>query len=536
VTQYFRYLAMTFPVMCASDEFYFFPRAEYSVNFYHRMENLQADDMEEVIAQLKDFRKQFSRFENQENDLEKRIDINLLKANITGILIELENNRIWCHNPLLYLKIAFIGLDHAITKPLNEADEFAERLYGRLSTIPLLLHNGISNITSVPETYHQSSIAMLMDVRKYILEIRSSVSKMVKDGICDVYLGVFENVLNSLDLFHKFLKTVMKVPDHHFSLSSLEASLKEHFLCQRSLAEIYEIAVNEWRQVIEKLSRLAAQIDPEKSWQDLYHAFTPLNTGNVDILSLYRDEMEKLKLFFNKNSFSKNLSDPAVEIKETPRYLRSVRGTASFSAALSADIQDISYFYITTRLPETNTKESEVLLKKRLHKEYKFLTAHETIPGHHLLDSMRRRMKNPVRRQIESPLFYEGWASYAESLLVGSGYVKKPIERLVEYKRRLWRAARCQIDAGIPAGKLTSEGAANLLTSVGFSSEEARRQIDRFRLSPGYQLCYTLGAYEINELKNKHCPLLGEDQFYHFLLSGGQLPFCWIDERFEKIK
>ncbi|MBW2181319.1 MAG: hypothetical protein JRG81_13285, partial [Deltaproteobacteria bacterium] len=214
VTQYFRYLAMTFPVMCASDEFYFFPRAEYSANFYHRMENLQADDMEEVIAQLKDFRKQFSRFENQENDLEKRIDINLLKANIAGILIELENNRTWCHNPLLYLKIAFIGLDHAITKPLSGDDEFAERLYGRLSTIPLLLHNGISNITSVPETYHQSSIAMLMDVKKYIIDIRGTVSKMVKEGIYDVYLGVFENVLNSLDLFQVFLETVMKVPDH----------------------------------------------------------------------------------------------------------------------------------------------------------------------------------------------------------------------------------------------------------------------------------------------------------------------------------
>ncbi|MBW1641446.1 MAG: DUF885 family protein, partial [Deltaproteobacteria bacterium] len=433
-------------------------------------------------------------------------------------------------------KIAFIGLDHAITKPLSGDDEFAERLYGRLSTIPLLLHNGINNITSVPETYHQSSIAMLIDVKKYILDIRDTVSKMVKDGIYDVYLGVFENVLNSLDLFQKFLETVMKVPDHHFSFSSLEDSLKEHFLSQRSLKEIYGIAENEWHQITEKLNRLTVQIDSEKSWQELYHAFTPSNTENEDILSLYRNEMEKLKLFFSKNNFSKNLPDPAVEIKETPRYLRSVRGTASFSAALTADIQDISYFYITTRLPETNTEESEVLLKKRLHKEYKFITAHETVPGHHLLDSMRRRMKNPVRRQIESPLFYEGWASYAESLLADSGYVEKPIECLVEYKRRLWRAARCQIDAGIPSGKLTCDDAVNLLTSVGFSAEEARRQIDRFRLNPGYQLCYTLGAYEINELKKKHGPSLGEEQFHHFLLSGGQLPFCWIDKRFEKLK
>jgi uncharacterized protein (DUF885 family) len=144
-------------------------------------------------------------------------------------------------------------------------------------------------------------------------------------------------------------------------------------------------------------------------------------------------------------------------------------------------------------------------------------------------------MNNPIRRQIESPLFYEGWASYAESLLADLGYVKKPIERLVEYKRRLWRAARCQIDAGIPAGKLTLEAAAKLLTAVGFSQQEARRQIDRFRLNPGYQLCYTLGSYEINELKKKYSPSLGEDRFYSYLLNGGQLPFSFIDKRFEKL-
>lgn len=535
VSQYFKYLAMTFPVMCASDEFHFIPRAENAFNYYHRMESLQEDEMEEIIAQLKDFQKKFLSFEDPEQDLEEIIDISLLKASISGILIELENNRIWCHNPLFYLKIAFIGLDHAITKPLPEPDEFAERFYGRLSKIPLLLHNAMKNITSVPETYHQLSIAMLYDVKNYIFEIRDTVSNMVKEGIYDVRLEVFENVSESVDIFCKFLETVMKVPDHHFSPHSLEDSLKDHFLNERSLEEIYHIAFSEWNKITEHLNKLTAQIDPGKSWQELYHAFIPSNTQEMDILSLYRDEMEQLKSFFNKSNFSKKLADPAVEIKETPTYLRSIRGTASFGAALTADIKEFSYFYITTRLSEKNTKESEELLKKRLHKEYKFLTAHETIPGHHLIDSIRRSMKNPIRRQIESPLFYEGWASYAESLLTDFGYVKRPIECLVEYKRRLWRAARCQIDAGIPAGKLTFEDASNLLTRVGFSREEAKRQIDRFRLNPGYQLCYTLGAYEINELKKKYSPFLGKDRFYHFLLNGGQLPFCWIDKRFEKL-
>ena len=57
-------------------------------------------------------------------------------------------------------------------------------------------------------------------------------------------------------------------------------------------------------------------------------------------------------------------------------------------------------------------------------------------PGIILLDSIRRKLENPVRRQIESPLFYEGWAYYAESLLTEQGYVQNPMEYLVDLQAK----------------------------------------------------------------------------------------------------
>jgi uncharacterized protein (DUF885 family) len=170
---------------------------------------------------------------------------------------------------------------------------------------------------------------------------------------------------------------------------------------------------------------------------------------------------------------------------------------------------------------------------KRLHREYRFLVAHETIPGHHLLDSTRRRLKNPVRRQIESPLFYEGWATYTESLLTEYGYVNSPLEFLVDYKRNLWRSARCQIDIGISTGKLIREDALDLLIRTGLNREEAARQINRFQLNPGYQLCYSLGRYEILKLKETWESRMGNEQFHTFLLEGGELPFHLIEKRLE---
>jgi uncharacterized protein (DUF885 family) len=212
-----------------------------------------------------------------------------------------------------------------------------------------------------------------------------------------------------------------------------------------------------------------------------------------------------------------------------------VRGSASFAAAFSRDSQEESYFYISSNFPRHSSKESDHHLHKRLNREYKMLTAHETIPGHHFLDSIRRSLKNPIRRQIESPLFYEGWASYAESMLIEYGYLDDPLELLVSLKRNLWRSARCQIDVGLTLGKLTENSAVDLLKVCGFALQEASRQLDRFRLNPGYQLCYCYGSHEFKQLKKKYGHRLEGKDFHNFLLEGGEIPFHLIARRFENL-
>ena len=297
--------------------------------------------------------------------------------------------------------------------------------------------------------------------------------------------------------------------------------------------EIYQLALEDWEENINQLDALSSKIDPGASWQKLYHAYFPSDIDYRDTIALYTNEIERLRYFFSNQGFSSEDLNRPLEITETPIYLGSVRGAASFAAAITADDREKSYFFITTRLPDHRADQADALLKKRLHREFKMLTAHETIPGHHFLDSIRRRLKNPVRRQIESPLFYEGWASYAEFLLIESGYINSPMDLLLDHKRRLWRSARCQVDVGLTTGKINLEDAIRLLNICGFSHEEAARQVDRFRLNPGYQLCYSLGCHEFKQLKALFGRHIEETQFITFLMEGGELPFHLIKSRFE---
>jgi len=528
--RYFNDLAGRFPVMCASDEFHFLPRAQSAAGHYDRLDDLGSGAIDECVGQLKSFKHELDLLIAGEKDLENRIDLDLLKANIAGILIELELNKSWRHNPLLYLKIAFIGIDHALNKPAANAQERIHRTLKRISALPRLFNQAINNLDGMPETYYLAAKAMLHDGKEFFLQI--------VDGFSKDYSGFskdFQKALAALNHFDKYLDATPPVDDYKFAASSLETSLKNHFLSALSLEEVFQVAVDEWEENLKQLNKLQSKLDQQKSWQNLYHDFSP-NIGEIDTIELYQRETELLRLFFRDHGFREEDLSASLEIATTPHYLKSVRGTASFGAAFSSDSKEKSFFYIT---PGFKNQQSSVhendLLRKRLHREYKFLTAHETIPGHHLLDSIRRKLENPVRRQIESPLFYEGWAYYAESLLTEQGYIQNPMEHLVDYKRRLWRSARCQIDVGLHAGFLTLTDAVGLLTTAGFSREEAKRQINRFQLNPGYQLCYSLGNYEIMRLKKAYKNRMGSEKFHAFLLKGGELPFHWIEKRLQTL-
>ena len=524
---YFKFLAKSFPIMCASDEFLFLPRAQAAGKYLNQVDDLQEESIIETISVLKEFRREFDRLSLQEIYIEESTDLELLKSSVTGALIELEVCQSWRHNPLLYLKIAFIGLDQALTKPASCEEERHDRTRTRLEGIPQLLRQAMNNLERVPEIHLQAALTMLIDGKVYLKEIVCAQ----KEGASFINDRILHKILNSLNDFDKFLHEIIPVHDRHFYRPVLNEILREHYRSLRTLPEIFQLAEQEMQENFAQLSKIGSKIEPGKSWLELYDSYMPLELDNLDTLSLYGREIESLSYFFQKNGFARTNLQESFELCETPTYLRSIRSSASFSAALNTQAGEKDFFYITTGFSRERNQREKNALKNRLHREYKFLSAHEVIPGHHQLDYLRRKQKNFIRRQIESPLFYEGWAYYAETLLSEYGYVEDLWSRLIDHKRRLWRAARCKIDVGVNTGILSREEALQILTEMGFNPGEAARQMNRIQVNPGYQLCYSLGRHEIMNLRQSYGKQLGLSRFHHKLLEGGELPFQLIERR-----
>ena len=290
-----------------------------------------------------------------------------------------------------------------------------------------------------------------------------------------------------------------------------------------------EILEQEAARTEKELESLAREIDRQGNWQAIYNQMRLPQEALANPVGLYQEEVTRLESLLHDQDLVPLPPRASVRVEPTPPYLEPVRATASYSAPPFPEAAaQGGRFFVEGVSPEAPPEEQSSLLQA-LHRDYRYLTAHETLPGHHTLDWARLHHQEPVRRQIESALFYEGWACYAEQLVHESSQDPDPVQRLIMVRRQLWRAVRGLIDAGLQTGAVTLEQGTRRLESIGYRPRAARKQARRFTLTPGYQLCYTLGRHCFLDLRRRFVPPLALKTFHTTALAVGQVPFECLD-------
>ena len=105
------------------------------------------------------------------------------------------------------MKIAFIGLDQALTKPETGLGEKIERAVARLGEIPRLIDEAVQNLVNIPETYYHAARAMLTDCKLYLKETGKGFHAQPSDRL----LKGLQRVRSALDKFEKFEIWISKI-------------------------------------------------------------------------------------------------------------------------------------------------------------------------------------------------------------------------------------------------------------------------------------------------------------------------------------
>ncbi|MDR7371582.1 DUF885 domain-containing protein [Flavobacterium aquidurense] len=347
--------------------------------------------------------------------------------------------------------------------------------------------------------------------------------------------------------YAEWLKNLPNKTPRSFRLGADLYAKKFNFDIQSSYSadEIYKIAVDHKNDLHEKMFVLA-----DKLWTK-YKGNEPKPADKlelikqvIDKISLQHTTPEKFQSEIEKQIpeltayvKAKDLlyidpSKPLVVRKE-PAYMAGVAG-ASISAPGPYDKKANTYYNVGSMSGWT-AENAESYLREYNDYILQILNIHEAVPGHYTQLVYSNQSPSIIKSILGNGAMVEGWAVYAERMMLESGYKNSDEMWLMYYKWNLRTTCNTILDISVHTKNMSKEDAMILLTREAFQQQaEAEGKWKRVTLSQ-VQLCsYFTGYTEIynlrEELKKQEGDKFNLKKFHEKFLSFGSAPVKYIKE------
>jgi uncharacterized protein (DUF885 family) len=304
-------------------------------------------------------------------------------------------------------------------------------------------------------------------------------------------------------------------------LASAESDLAE------TRATMYEIALPMYRDYF------GGHVDDESPGQDgvirrVLSRLADDHPTNETIVPQAREGLKELTKFVRKKKLMTVPEDP-VEIIVMPEHQR---GFAIGYCDSPGPLEEhgTTFYAISPTPKDWSAERAETFYRE--YNDYMLLnlSVHEAMPGHYLQIAHANKYESdtPLRAIFSSGTFVEGWATYAEQLMVEAGYGGSELH-LQQLKMRLRLIINAIIDQKIHTAGMTEGEAMEMMMVDGFQEEgEAAGKWVRAQLSSTQLSTYYVGNLEINGLRRDYEARAGDDfdlkEFHDEVLSFGSPP------------
>lgn len=469
-----------------------------------------------------------------------RADYQILKTNLESLLFQLEILREHEWNPLNY---NVGGAIYSLT-----AREFAplkERLFSvkeRLKLIPAVQAAARANLINPPRIHTEIAIKQ-----------NPGTIGLIKDEL-NLYLdqvpemkGEFAPIqaaaVSSLEEYGKWLEKDLlprsngdfRAGDEKFKRKlyySLESDLTKEQILESAITDlkqtqeaIYDTALLLFKKHFPKVADARKLADRRFVVKSVLDKLADEHPSNETIVGQAKEDLQKISEFVRANELVTVPQEP-VKVVVMPEFLRGVAvGNCDSPGAFEKNAQ--TFFQIAPTPKDWSKARVDSFFREYNNYMLQNLTIHEAMPGHYLQLMHANKFKAPtmVRAIYGSGTFIEGWATYAEQLMVEKGY-GGPEVKMQQLKMRMRLIINAIIDQKIHTAGMTEKEAMEMMMNDGFQEEgEAAGKWQRAILTSTQLSTYYVGNMEINGLRKAYEARNGGKvdmkEMHDFILSFG---------------
>jgi uncharacterized protein (DUF885 family) len=309
---------------------------------------------------------------------------------------------------------------------------------------------------------------------------------------------------------------------------------------------LYERAIEERAQLIARMSLLAELLWPKYFPNDPVPADELAKIGQViarlseqhvpreRLVEEVRAQIPELERWVRDHDLLELDPTKPLMVRETPLHKRGIAG-ASIDSPGPYD-PDAPTYYNVTPLDDLPEENAESFLREYNRWMLPVLNIHEAIPGHYVQLVYANRSPSLIKSIFGNGAMIEGWAVYAERMMLESGYGDHKAEAWLIYSKwNLRSVTNTILDYSVHVLGMSEAEALDLLIRQAFQTEqEAREKWRRVTLTSVQLTSYFSGYAAIvdlrEQLKRERPGRFDLKRFHEQFLSYGNAPVRVIRE------
>ncbi len=471
----------------------------------------------------------------------EKMDWKILKDSLQVEIVEEEKIRWLTRHAIIYPYLALMGCYVLIFRDFAPLTRRMNSLLGRLRQVPRLLKEGQENLSrgrDIPKIWTRVAMETTVGGKEFF-EHMIPLAAQGLPGLKRGLLAANRRALLAFDSYEAFLKRrLLPRSKGRFAVGQnfFDFLLSVHHQLPYTADDLLSVGNQITRQTQAEMRSLAKKINPKKSWTRTVEDLKKKHPAKDKLLQFYKKEMARARDFVERKDLVTIPKGESLSIVETPVFQRHTIPYGAYMSPAPFEKRQKGFFWVTLVNEKLRPEQQEEQL--RGHNVYAaVITAlHEAYPGHHLQLVHSNKVKSKVRREFGTSLFAEGWALYCEELMYEKGFYAKPETRLLQLKDQLWRACRVVIDASLHTGRMSFNGAVDMLVNVAkLERTNAIAEVKRYTYTPSQPMTYIMGKMEILKLREDFKKLKGKafnlKKFHDQLLSYGTIPIQMVRER-----
>jgi len=482
-----------------------------------QLEDYSRAGVEHAIRALRRYRRRFEAVPASGLSERSQGDRELLISSIRSSLLTLETIRPWQKDPDSYSSgitaSAFVIMERNFALP----DQRLRRLIEREQLMPAALQAAHANLLNPPEIYTRIAIEQLPDdISFFQTDLPAAFS-----GVDDAALHARFNAANAstiaaLKSYQRWLQRQVLPRSHgnfRIGARTFSAKLLYDEMVDTPLDRLLEIGMADLRRNQQQFGRVAHELDPDKSAQQVLAELAADHPEPRALLDAFRANLDGLVAFITQHHIITIPSDVRPTLEETPPFMRATTFASMDTPGPYETVAHEAYFNVTLPDPGWDRQHTEGFMAQFNFPVISNVVVHEAYPGHYVQFLWMQRIDDRVRKLIGASSNSEGWAHYCEQMMLDEGYGQPGADasaaderqakwlRLGQLQDALLRNARFIVGIRMHTGQMSMAQAIDFFVTEGYQSREVGEVETKRGTSDPTYLYYTLGKLQIQKLR-----------------------------------